>query len=384
MGVPDHLGRLRDLGQFGAAWSGDAHRTGRNSQPPEVASPPPTCETWGSICRPSLLERFGGGEPALSDARWRRSVEPVRYLAYCGASTVVLPEGLADRSGGGALDGQAAEDAVGPDRLDLLLRILGRQGCSAWLELALAGPLPGLPPPDSAEALARGLVRVDRRGQADGPAYHPLHPEVRDALKRRVAEALAPGRTRPSLAGLLIRLGPGPTLLGGPTPASTTPRTPGSSARPSTPRPRGASPASSDDRPGPVRRPVASSWPGSGRMPWLTWRSRGSPRSTPSSPRPSRHASPGAVLAVATPGLDDGPAGHEARRVDLAGLAPSHAWRAVGLDLEAWPAGAGRPDRPPRRRPLDRRPGARPGHQPRARRRRWPPGPAAGAAGSAG
>ena len=49
--------------------------------------------------------------------------------------------------------------------------------------------MPGLPSPDSAEALARGLVRVDRRGQADGPAYHPLHPEVREALKRRVAEA---------------------------------------------------------------------------------------------------------------------------------------------------------------------------------------------------
>ena len=68
----------------------------------------------------------------------------------------------------------------------------------------------------SAEALARGLVRVDRRGEADGPAYHPLHPEVGEALKRRVVEALAPRRMRPSLTGLLIRLGPGPTLLGGP------------------------------------------------------------------------------------------------------------------------------------------------------------------------
>ncbi|WP_044149026.1 hypothetical protein, partial [Singulisphaera acidiphila] len=78
---------------------------------------------------------------------------------------------LADRSQRRALDGQACEDPTGPDRLDLLLRILERQGLTAWLELATDGPLPGLPAPDSAEALAKGLVRVDRNGLADGPAY---------------------------------------------------------------------------------------------------------------------------------------------------------------------------------------------------------------------
>ena len=31
-----------------------------------------------------------------------------------------------------------------------------------------------------------------------------------------MAEAIAPRRKRPSLTGLLVRLGPGPTLLGGP------------------------------------------------------------------------------------------------------------------------------------------------------------------------
>ena len=35
------------------------------------------------------------------------------------------------------------------------------------------GPCPACPPPDSPEALARGLVRVDRRGQADGPRLSP-------------------------------------------------------------------------------------------------------------------------------------------------------------------------------------------------------------------
>ena len=51
----------------------------------------------------------------------------------------------------------------------------------------------------------------------------------------------------------------------------------------------------------------------------------------------------GAVLAIATPGLDSGPAGTEARRVDRAGLAPSQAWRSVGLDLQTWPSGPGAP-----------------------------------------
>ncbi len=53
----------------------------------------------------------------------------------------------------------------------------------------------------------------------------------------------------------------------------------------------------------------------------------------------AQQAVPGAVLAVVTPGLDGGPAGIEARRIDLAGLAPSQAWRSVGLDLQSWPSG---------------------------------------------
>ena len=107
---------------------------------------------------------------------------------------MVLPEGLADRQVRRGLRGQADENATGPDQLDLVLRLLRRQGYSAWLELDLEGrdALPGLPPPDSPEALRQGLVRIDRQGLADGPAYHPLHPEVRKAMKRRVEEALAP------------------------------------------------------------------------------------------------------------------------------------------------------------------------------------------------
>ena len=59
----------------------------------------------------------------------------------------------------------------------------------------------------------------------------------------------------------------------------------------------------------------------------------------PSSNAAAQEAVPGAVLAVVTPGLDGGPAGAEARRVDLAGLTPGQAWRSVGLDLASWPGG---------------------------------------------
>jgi hypothetical protein len=44
---------------------------------------------------------------------------------------------------------------------------------------------------------------------------------------------------------------------------------------------------------------------------------------------------------VATPDLDSGVVGDEIRRLDRVGLGPSQAWRSVGLDLAAWPAGQG-------------------------------------------
>jgi hypothetical protein len=46
---------------------------------------------------------------------------------------------------------------------------------------------------------------------------------------------------------------------------------------------------------------------------------------------------------VVTPGLDPGPVGDEARRVDLAGLGPSQGWSGVGLDLANWPTTEGSP-----------------------------------------
>jgi hypothetical protein len=274
----------------------------------------------------------------------------VKYLGHCGASAVVLPEGFAERASRRALDGQADEDPTGPDRIETVRRVLTRQGYSIWLELGFDRPdaLPGLAPADSDEALRRGLVRVDSQGRADGPAYHPLNPEVREAMKRRVAQALKPsprGGGEPGGAGpsgLLIRLGGGPTLLGTPDTGlddATFERFVRETFSPETAREIPGLGDTAADRFAARSRYLA----GVGRMPWLNWRSRGITALYAELAEVARTTAPGAVLAVVTPGLDGGPAGTEARRVDRAGLAPSQAWRSVGIDLQAWPGGPGAP-----------------------------------------
>ena len=87
---------------------------------------------------PHALEPFGG-DPVSHDAL-TTAHNLVKYLGYCGASAVVLPEELADRSTRRALDGQADEDSTGPDRLEIVRRVLSRQGYSLWLELGFDGP----------------------------------------------------------------------------------------------------------------------------------------------------------------------------------------------------------------------------------------------------
>ncbi len=317
--------------------------------PPPIRMPATTStRTLGlSLDGAHPLDPFGGDSSTAEI--WSAATNLARYLSFCGASAVVVPESLGDREDRRALDGQADEDACGPDRLELVRRVLERRGSSLWLELAFDGPdaLPGLPPPDSPEALSRGLVRLDGHGQPVDSAYHPLHPEVRQAMRRRVVEATArlrpDGPTDPRTApGVVIRLGEGPTLLGTPDTGiddATYARFVRETFNGDTAR---TIPGLSSDDPGrfALRLRYLS---GAGRMPWLTCRSRAIASLHAELGAAVQETVPGAMLAVVTPGLDSGPAGAEARRVDLAGLTPSLAWRSVGLDLGSWPMGPAGP-----------------------------------------
>jgi hypothetical protein len=296
-----------------------------------------------NLAAPGDLDRFGGAVDGLPVADTLGAARNLGgYAAHCGASAVVLPDGLADRRVRGRLDGQAAEDPLGPDALDLTLRLLARRGISALIDVPCDGPLPGLPAPESPQALARGLVRLDANGQPDGPAFHLLHPDVRAALKRRLVEAVAPRLGHPNLVGLVVRLGPGPTLLGLPE-TGLDDATYQSFVKAAFP------PADADRLPGVDARAAdrfaarAEFVTKTGRTAWLDWRAERLGATYIELAEAVRSAAPGAILAVVTPGLDDGPAGAEARRADRAGLPDDQAWQAVGLDLRRWPSGAAGP-----------------------------------------
>ena len=139
---------------------------------------------------PRTLDRFGGAEDDRPSDLWAMAQNVASYALHCGASTVVLTSTPSERSRRLALESQSEEDSTAPDRLDLILRALARRKLSALLEVRFDDGLPGLPPSDSPEALARGLVRIDRAGKADGPAYQPLRNEVRDAMKARLVAAI--------------------------------------------------------------------------------------------------------------------------------------------------------------------------------------------------
>ena len=140
----------------------------------------------------------------------------------------------------------------------------------------------------------------------------------------------------------MIRLGSGPTLLGTPDTGlddATFDRFVRESFSPETARGIPGLGDADPDRFAVRARYLA----GVGRMPWLTWRSRAIASIYTELAEAAQAAAPGVLLAVVTPGLDQGITGLEARRVDRAGLAPSHAWRSVGLDLQAWPGAPGAP-----------------------------------------
>jgi hypothetical protein len=322
----------------------------------DVPAPPSIVEPHTKATRtlgiylsgPNALDRFGSAA-GMHDALFP-ACNLAKYLGHCGATAVVLPEELADRSIRRALEGQADEDATAPDRLHVARLVLARQGYATWLELRFdkPGTLAGLPPPDSMRATERGLVRIDRWGQPDGPAYHPLHPEIRAAMKDRIVQSLASanrpgdGSTKAGWAGLVIRMGDGPTLLGAENTGlddATFERFVRENFSPETAR--GIPGIGREDS---NRFAVRSDYlAGVGRVPWLTWRSHALATLYSELAEAALKAAPGSALAVVTPVLDSGPAGAEARRVDRAGLAPGDAWRSVGLDLSGWPDGAESP-----------------------------------------
>ena len=287
------------------------------------------------------LDRFGGGgETGLIDSlEIARNL--VSYASSCSASLVVLPERLSDRPGRRRLKGQAEENSTGPDQLEIVLRLLHRQGNTAWLELNLEGQ--GEAARSAAarlgRALRQGLVRIDRQGLADGPSYHPLHPAVRQALKRKVQQALAPHQDR---TGFCRDPGaarsPGRPCWVTPIRAWTTTRSPVSSMTRSARKPRARSPGWK--QPTPDRFATRSKYlSGVGRMPWLMWRSRAIADLYSELDEAARAASPGAVLALSTPVSAWRRCRNRARRVDHgragARARPGGAW--------AWISSPGRP-----------------------------------------
>lgn len=284
------------------------------------------------------LDRFGAGNDAGPDDLWTASGHLAEYLKICRADVAILPDSSLRRLPRDVLDGQAGEDALGPEPIDLVARRLERTGLAAWIELDPNETLPNLPAPSSAEARARGVVQEVAAGL---PAvYQPLHPEVRAAWTRRVAEMIAPqGRPRLGVSGLVVRLGPGGTLAGpietmlpddatyerfvkatfDPQTAKTVP---------------GLSP--NDPYRAQARRVFLN---GPGRTAWSTWRAREIGRLYAELALAARARKSDAVLAVATPSGDssEGSAAEALRRADREGNAPDEAWNSVGLNLAEWP-----------------------------------------------
>ena len=269
------------------------------------------------------------------------------YLGYCGATgrRPARGAGRSARPPGPRRPGRRGRHRPRPPRRRSAGSWSGR-ACSLWLELSFDGPArcPACRRPIRPRPCAAAWSGSTARGSAVGSAYHPLHPEVREAMRRRVVEALtrsrtAPRRQDPALAaGLLIRLGPGPTLLGTPDTGvddATFARFVRETFSPETARER---PGPGDRRPGPVRRAAAlSRRRGPDALADLAVAGdRGALRRARrggAGGRARRRAGGGDARPGRRPGRRRGAAGRPGR------ADPSQAWRSVGLDLQAWPSG---------------------------------------------
>ena len=328
-------------------WLGDATLVELADEPAPlpIAGPPPGGgrSLAVRIADATALERFGGANDDGPDDPSTRARHLAAYLGSVGASAVVLPEVGPDRAVRNALEGQAAEDPIGPDRRSLMWATLKDAGFSTVVEVATEGvTLPGLPPSDSIEAQRLDLSRIDREGRRDeaSGSYSILRPEVREALTRHVLSSLGPRETGPSSTepvpsgpdGILLRLGVGPTLPGRPDAGLDDPTYARFVAEAIQ---GGKAPGLDNDDPGrfDARRQFVT---GPASIPWLSWRSRVVASYYEGLADDIAEASPGAILMLATPTLDGPAARDEAERCDREGLPPDAAWRAIGLDLADW------------------------------------------------
>ncbi|WP_152050217.1 hypothetical protein [Tautonia marina] len=328
-------------------WIGEVHLVEFAEGPAPLRVTEPPADGGRSLAvrltGPRDLERFGGSNDQGPDDPHARAEHLVSYLKSVGASAVVLPAPRVGAWVRGALDGQAIEDAVGPDPDLTLLSMLKRHRMRVLLEMDVEGrPLPGLPPPDDPRAEELGLVRLERSGtsESDHPTYNLLRPEVQRALTQWLIEtvrASARGQ-RPVCDGVLLHLGQGPTLPGRPD-SGFDDQTYARFVRDAIK----GDVAPGLDKDDPERFAARHQYlTGSALVPWLTWRSRQVGAYYSSLAAALAEASPGVSLMLVTPGLDDGLMGAEARRFDRDGLPPDAAWRSLGLDLADWPQG-GRP-----------------------------------------
>ncbi len=284
------------------------------------------------------LTRFGGVIEGTSTVDMIvRTRNLISYARSCGATAMVLPDHLSDRQPRSRLDGQFLEDSTAPDALHLMLRLLAAQGMSSWISLDLSGTLPGLPAPDSAEAQARNLVRINGNGAVDRRAYQVLHPQVRAAVAQRIEDVVRPGLDQSKLHGVVIRMGAGPTILGLPD-TGLDDLTYAAFVRENFPaQEAGRVPAKGTDAPGrfSTRAQFVTT---AARTVWLDWRADKLGQVYADWARGVETLAPGLLLGVVTPGVDDGPAGLSARRAERAGLTPDSAWREVGVELKRWPS----------------------------------------------
>ncbi len=328
------------------------------TRPVETADPLDGSERgWlVDMTTPESWDRFGGRLDATGPDLYRQAHNAIEWLSYCGARGLILhgpdPKGPSWASGdriqdritpSRRLDGQADADVAGTDRRRVVLDLLGRHGLIAWLELDDRRGLPGLPAPGTLEASRGGLLRVDRQGRvATPPSYQILHPEVQSGWSRLVQEASAARSRWPAIHGLLIRLGRGGTLPGPPS-SGLDDQTYRRFLQTSVTETESA-PSIPGREDGPDRFAARQTYVlGPARRLWDHWRAEQVAQTYGDLATEAYRVDSEIRLAVATPTLDDGPAGVQAIRADWMGAPPEVAWRALGLDLDRWPQGEDAP-----------------------------------------